>query len=179
MLLLNLNPGFDEQDHAWHMRPVFADAIRRNLRHEASAHPFYLLDPALEGAPGYQWWSAKTGPLIRECGRRAVANALLCVELFPYHSRSFGAHKLRLPSQDYSAWLVRQAVARGTLVVVMRAKRYWVDRVPELQAYAEAQPRSVVALNNPQNVTISHRNLPEGVFTTLVNAITAHEAAQE
>jgi|GEM_PF-1434126 len=142
VVLLNLNPGFDEQDHTWHVRPVYADALRCNLRHEVSAHPFYPLDPALEGAPGYRWWSGKTGPLIRECGRHAVANGLLCVELFPYHSRSFGGHKLRLPSQEYSVALVRQAIARGAFIVVMRAKRHWLERVPELARYADAYPDS-------------------------------------
>ena len=92
-------------------------------------------------------------------------SSVLCVEFFGYHSDRFAHRKLRLPSQDYGVHLVRQAMARNAVVVVMRSRRFWFDAVLELESY----PRRF-SLRNVQSTYVSPRNCPDG-FDAIVGAV--------
>ena len=65
--------------------------------------------------------------------------------------------KRKLYSQQYSFNLVRQAVQRKAMIVMMRSAKPWGQAVPELGDYT-----NLFALNSAQNVTISRKNCPEG-----------------
>lgn len=156
VVLLNLNPGYSEQDEETHSNAEFADACRKCALHDAQDYPFYLLNPAFPGG-GFDWWSKKLKPLIAEFGRESVARKVFCVEFFPYHSIKFAHDKLAVSSQQYSSWLVEQAIARDAVIVAMRGMRFWEKLVPDLHAYG-----NLFKLNSAQNVTISQRNCPEG-----------------
>jgi hypothetical protein len=54
--------------------------------------------------------------LVAEVGEECVADSILCVEYFPYHSQSFNHSRLRLPSQEYSFQLVREAIRRRVII---------------------------------------------------------------
>ncbi len=165
IVLLSLNPGFSVDDAFWHADPTFATLSRANLEHRASDYPFYLLNPAIN-APGSRWWSRRLGRLLEAASRQVVARRICCVEYFGYHSVGFAHERLRVPSQRYGFFLVRQALGRGAIVVLMRSRRIWFDAVPELAAY----PR-LFRLSNPQNTTISRRNCPSG-FDEIVKVLT-------
>ncbi|MEO8217668.1 MAG: hypothetical protein ABI718_11355 [Acidobacteriota bacterium] len=164
VVLLNLNPGFTEQDLQLHKLPQFVESSRKCLRHESQPYPFFLLDPANDG-PGHRWWSRKLRPLIDQFGAMRVAQNVLCVELFPYHSVRFGGGKLRVPSQQYSFDLVETALDRGALVVVMRSKKMWIEVVPRLKGY-----RRIGTTRSVQNPTISEANCER--FGEIVEALT-------
>lgn len=164
VVLLNLNPGFNDEDLAWHEEPEFKRQSLASLRHEAQPYPFYLLNPEL-AAPGVRWWTQKLGALIRTAGVEKVSRSVLCVELFPYHSRRFAHARLRLPSQEYGFELVRNALVREAVIVVMRGWKFWKEAVPELEGYSRRY-----ALRNVQNVTISPGNCPEG-FEEILKAM--------
>jgi len=163
VVLLNKNPGYssanDLKNHPLSRR------ARGNLTHEPHRFPFYLLDPAENCALGYRWWNSKLGSLIKDCGEHAVARSVFCVEYFPYHSRRFGHNRLELPSQQYSFHLVRSAIDRNAIIVVMRGKTQWLRTVPELKSYSR-----LCHLRNPQNPTISPNNCPDG-YESIVEAI--------
>lgn len=163
-LLLNLNPGFTDDDLRWHEEPEFAKQSRANLAHVAEPYPFYLLNPDLD-APGVRWWSQRLRALTDAVGLEVLARKLLCVEFFPYHSRQFGHGSLRVPSQEYGFELVRDGLRRGLPVVVMRGWRYWRDSVSELESYGRRYH-----LKSVQNVAISPRNCPVG-FEDVVEAL--------
>ena len=57
VVLLNLNPGFATKDIAFHQQATFAELSRDNLLHRGKTFAFYLLNPQLRKAPGYEWWS--------------------------------------------------------------------------------------------------------------------------
>ena len=59
--------------------------LRRNVQHQPNDYPFYHLDPAWDG-PGAWWWGPKLKALLSLFPRALVAQNLLCVEYFPYHS---------------------------------------------------------------------------------------------
>jgi hypothetical protein len=166
VVLLNKNPGYSSpKDLTDHTPPASNTGAWSNLLHKRTAFPFYLLDPDQSRALGYKWWNNKLKSLIENCGRRLVARSVLCVEYFPYHSRRFGHGELALPSQQYNFDLVRSAISRHAVIVVMRGKRQWFKAIPELQSYSR-----IYYLRNPQNPTISPKNCPEG-YASVVRAI--------
>lgn len=157
IVILNLNPGFGEETIPFHQRnPYFINSLRRNLLHSQQAYPFYLLDPQNEASPGYQWWWKRLRVLIEECGQQRVANGVFCVEYFPYASRNF-AFSTILESQGYSFSLVRNAIARHAVIVVMRGERFWTSQLPELNGYA-----NLFRLNSSQSVYLTPNNCPTG-----------------
>jgi hypothetical protein len=167
VILLNLNPGFDELDRlAHHDRAEFVAACRDNLVHALVDYPLFLLNPALADSPGGRWWLQRLGPLIGECGLRAVAQRVLCVEYFPYHSKKFKALRTRLDSQLYGFQLVIAALKRRALVVAMRSEEKWLQAVPSLRGYDR-----LYRLDSRQNVTVSARNCPDG-FRAIVESVT-------
>ncbi len=78
VLLLNLNPGFSDENVVEHARPEFQALLRNNYSQVPSAFPFYYLDPTIESLGGAKWWSRKLKELIDACGGpRKVVNGLL------------------------------------------------------------------------------------------------------
>ncbi|MCH7585464.1 MAG: hypothetical protein IH941_09990 [Acidobacteria bacterium] len=156
VVLLNLNPGFAEQDIVDYSAPDRQEMMRQSLTHElADSDAFYFLADTFEGTGGGRWWKKRLAPLIRRVGVEAVSGKTQVIEHVPYKSRSF--HDLpTLPSQGYSFSLVRNAISRDALIVVMRKYRSWIKAVPELEA------ANVHQLRSPQNVTIGPGNCPTG-----------------
>jgi hypothetical protein len=163
VVLLNLNPGFTEDDIELHKKSSFLESSLKCLRHEPQPYPFYLLDPLNDG-PGHRWWSRKLRPLVERFDAKHVAQNVLCVELFPYHSLKFGVATLRVPSQHYSFDLVREALRRDALIVAMRSLRLWNEAVPGL----ESHPR-LCTTRSAQNPTISERNCDR--FSEILRAL--------
>jgi hypothetical protein len=164
VVLLNLNPGWKPSNAATHSQPHFVARSRGNLEQAVAPYPFFLLDPTIQ-AHGILWWSRKLRQPIVEVGLEAVANGVLCVEYFPYHSWRYGSRPPRVPSQEFSFELLRQAIEREAVIVVMRSKRRWEAVVPELVGYSRR-----VALRNVQNPCVSPGNCKDG-YETIVSAI--------
>ena len=194
IVLLNLNPGFNEQDIKIHRRKVFFELSWKNLRHEPTEYQFYLLDPKTSDSPGYQWWSKKLKRLINDVGARFIANSfcfptvcrkmrrkwkdiisqigtfivankILCVEYFPYHSYKF-KNMDRLPSRDYSEYLVKKAIKRKALIVIMRHRVEWEKAVPKLKSY-----KKLIVLKNPRCAHISSRNCRKNYYKKILNEL--------
>jgi hypothetical protein len=163
-VLLGLNPGYKPEDDRWHSDPPFVARSRANLTHERADYPFYLLDPSLQ-SPGHHWWSRKFRSPIAASSLEAVASSVLCIELFPYHSKRFAHSEVRVPSQSYSWHLVERAMDRGAIIVLLRSERLWMRVLPALSSYARLH-----RVRNVQNPSISPRNLPTA-FDELVQEI--------
>jgi len=168
LVVLGLNPGWNPADAAVHADATFSRRSRQNLEQAESAFPFYLLDPSLD-APGHRWWGNKLRRPIEEVGLETVANRVLCVEYFPYHSDQFSGRTPVVPSQQYSFALVRDAIARNAVIVVMRAIARWLAAVPELASYSRR-----FGLRSVQNVTISPKNCPDG-YAVVIDALRSRE----
>ncbi len=163
VVLLALNPGFNNRDPKVHKDPRFQRLLRNNYSHGRSPFPFYFLNPNFESS-GREWWEKKLKFLLdhHEFTREKLAQSLLCVQYFPYHSRRF--RKLELPSQEYGFGLVRSAITRGAVIVVMRSKKLWKKKVQELEGYPRA-----FTLKNPRNIVVSPGNCKR--FDDVVSAI--------
>lgn len=167
IVLLNGNPGYDPTDKDGYQKPEMSQLSRGNLVHANTDYSFYLLNPAIAYFGGYSWWTKKLKPLIDRSSQKTVANNILCVEYFPYHSRkAANFHKYtRIPSQEYSFHLVKKAINRGALIILMRWPSSWLGTIPELNTYPD-----FFRLNSPQNVIISPRNCPGG-FEKILNVL--------
>ncbi len=157
IILLNLNPGFSEDDHLLYEQPNARMLWRKNIMHESLDYPFFLLDPELSKFPGPQWWQKHLKEPIQVSDQKTVANQICCIECFPYHSRKFAWANEFLESQKYSFHLAELAIARGALIIIMRGAKQWHEAVPQLSKYEKK-----FQLNSPQNVTISKGNCPDG-----------------
>ena len=163
VVLLNLNPGYDEQDEADYRGRGFREAAIRNLTHEADGMAFFPIDPRFSATSSYRWWTGKLRWLIAEAGLEAVADGVFCVQAYPYHSRKF-AESVAVPSQRYTEALLRERIRRRALVIGMRRRRYWETAEPKLESYGSAH-----WLNSPQNVALSPKNLD--AFGEVVSAL--------
>jgi hypothetical protein len=174
VVLLNLNPGHNPTNFVQHRKPLFAARSRDNLEHRKVDYPFYLIDPGLVPKRDRTvWWDKKLRRLLEDerlgfsadARRKAVANCVFCVEYFPYHSKRFKHRKLQVPSQSYSFWLVSQAIQREAVILLMRSKRLWFDKIPGLESYARLYVSKSV-----QNPAIGPANFPIG-YSIAVDAI--------
>ena len=103
VFVLLLNPGLHAGDYFAEERvPAYRAALIRNLRQEASgdAYPFFGLNPSFSWHPGFSYWDGRLHTVTRALSRRdkvsrqtalmTLAQKVAALELYPYHSSSFG-----------------------------------------------------------------------------------------
>jgi len=152
------------QPRAYRLKPAFMERMRNNLLHNeahtGSKYPFIYFDPKVNPPveDGEDWWDRKLEHVLAEfstsdAARSILARNLFAVEFFPYVSCSsrYAHDSLRLPSQEYSFGLVRDALKRepvivsqhgerrglghGPVIVLRHGERRWLEKVPELVQY--------------------------------------------
>jgi hypothetical protein len=149
VVVLLLNPGVGTQEEKLHKNPAFARALRNSITLGTSIEHFHLVDESK--GPGHVWWKRACKALQQV---ESLPSRLLSVEFSPYHSKSFGHGHLRLPSQEYSFQLVKQAMQREALIVCMRGQSLWFGAIPELATYDRLHN-----LRNPRSASLSPGNL--------------------
>jgi len=158
VILLNLNPGYADEDIEYYENEFVFSEWKKNLFHEPMEYPFYILHPDFDqDLGGTKWWRQKLRQLIEICGVKKVATHICCVEYFPYHSIRFKPQKTILESQVYNFELVREAIKKEAIIMIMRSEKNWLSAIPELDDY-----KNLFRLNSKQNVTVSKNNCPEG-----------------
>jgi len=153
VVVLTLNPGWSPDDAAVHAQPRFAAMSRSSLAHQLEPYPFLHLQRTAE-TPGGKWWHQRTRELASDVSFDILAHRLACIQFAPYHSSEYHAGSPLFPSQQYSFFLVRQAMAREAEIVVMRSVNLWLSVVPELAGYKRLHRGS-----NPRAPFLSRGNL--------------------
>lgn len=160
VVLLQLNPSFDKSNIDQPLAPDEVKSAIEKLRDEHSSHA------CIETASG--WWGQSFKQLMRSVDPAHLAKRFCSIEFFPYASASFDHSELRLPSQAYTFNLVRQALNRDALILVTRGLDTWIGSVPELSSKLG---QAVFETKNPRRAFISEGNLPDGVYTELLNRV--------
>jgi hypothetical protein len=170
VLLLSNNPGFGERS-LLRQQPEFMARMRAGLSRHPSAYPFVYLDPQCRETG--RWWWQKLTCLLRKFGAEVVARSVCNVVYFPYPSAKFRHGRCEVRSQEYGFRLVREAVERGAMIVLMRKGqlKHWRNKVGELDGYA-----NLIVLRNPQMPSVSPRNCEVGDYDRVVAAIEAAES---
>lgn len=176
ILMLSNNPGFDpesDKNSDLRQRSEYMRLMRESLCYRFSEYPFVYLNPAFDEIE--HWWRQKLRTLLAKFGHKVVARSVCNIVYFPYCSRRFAHGKCELSSQQYGFELVRAAVERGAIVVLMRKgqKRLWQEKVKGLAGYD-----NMVILRNPQMPAISSRNCEPGDYEKIVAAIEGSDAAK-
>jgi hypothetical protein len=166
IILLNLNPGWDQSDSYFHRWKPFRIANRANLLHKKTDYPFYLLNPKLKASLGYKWWEKRLHELIEDFGRRTVAQKICCLEFAPYHSQTFKQFDSILPSQKYNFHLLRQVLKDNALIIIMRGLKYWQQAVPELKKY-----KNKYCLKSWRNPCLTKANLGNRTYKKLTRML--------
>lgn len=151
IVILLLNPGFSFSDYYAETRmPAFRSRLEGMLAQnfERIDFPFLWLDPEYCWHAGFVWWERNLRDvvvLIAETkfgGRyldalRDISRRLAYVELVPYHSRSFKAHRLiqDLPSvkaaRRFAQNGLTEAANKGDkTIIITRQEREW--GIPEV-----------------------------------------------
>ncbi len=159
VIVLLQNPGFSNDEQHIDETPEFKTALRDYFATGKGPH---LHLAASARGPGHNWWMRKTKEFRATAGREAIANNLLAIEYFPYHSIKFAHARLRLPSQDFSFELLKSAIERGCEIIVARGFKLWVEAVPELALYSK-----VSRLNSAQNIALSSGNMGPDTFARI------------
>jgi hypothetical protein len=159
IILLSLNPGFDETDYAFHHHNrAFIKASFGNLAHTASEFPFYLLNPEFSCAPGHGYWMKRLKELVFRYGAKRIAQEIGVIQWLGYHSRKSDEILKRdsiCPSQDYGFNLVKQAMKRDALIVIIRSAKKWHNSVPGLADY------EYLSLSSTRNQAVSENNVTD------------------
>ncbi len=146
VFILMLNPGLHAGDYYAEEQhdSQFRRALIRNIRQEnaVDAYPFLFLNPEFSWHPGFAYFHERFDRLAWEIKPKIgtylealgfLAWNVACLELIPYHSKSFGRHALLLSKLPSTKAML--AFARGELIdrakrdevtiIVTRGARYW------------------------------------------------------
>lgn len=166
VIFLALNPGFRESDITVNMtHPQFAAENRANQA-DAYNSIFYYFNGGFEETGGYWWWKKKLAPLLQAgVTEHMLRDKIMLIEYLPYHSvNAKKISDLKVPSQDFSFELVREAVRRKKTIIIMRSPKLWLSAVPELEG-------NYIAPNSWLNVIISPKNMGQENFNTILNKL--------
>jgi hypothetical protein len=163
IFVLMLNPGLSAGDYfAEQYKPEFRNAHIRNLRQENGndEYPFFCLNPQFAWHPGFGYWHKKFDKTIREIAKQSeityqeamgkLAKNLVCLELLPYHSKSFGSGRLLkfLPSVKVMLNFVHEVllpkVKDGKVIIVAtRSVNNWqLPKHENIISYEGGETRS-------------------------------------
>jgi len=170
IVLLNLNPGYSEDDATIMLGDAdFQQAMKNTREFVVHDYPFYHLNPGFkQGNKGYDYWADKFRKLFEvDFDLKKCANSFLLLQAYPYKSKEFKKMTL-LPSFDFTRRILLSAMQRRALVVQLRSKKIWEEAVPELAAY----PRRIEC-RNPRRPTLSPGNLGSEGWRILLSALDA------
>ncbi|MCC7188748.1 MAG: hypothetical protein IT312_08405 [Anaerolineales bacterium] len=149
IFILMLNPGLSAGDYfAEQVVAEFRNAHIRSLRQENAddEFPFIFLNPDFAWHPGFGYWQKKFHNIIDEIRKQSkvtyqqamsiLSKRLACLELMPYHSKTFGAGSLlkKLPSVKIMRNYVQEVVIPKTrtdkaIIIATRQVKMW--QLPE------------------------------------------------
>jgi hypothetical protein len=167
VVVLNLNPGIGgDEDLRWHRRLSYRAILRATLERRRSQYPLHHLDPWIADCPGARWWRRCLKQVIAATSVEATARLVVGMEFHGYHSMSYAALPVTLPSQRYVFTALRAALARGAVIVSVRGLPAWSVAVPELVGY-----RRLWRVRNPRMASVSTKNVGDTGFKAVVAAV--------
>lgn len=145
IVLLLLNPGYDREEEKNDFYNKYSNWWKQQIQNkkpQTDLALFCLDDEYVLSSP---YWANKLKPLINIVGKEQVSKNVCMIQFFPYHT---GKHKnisskiLKtegfdeyLLSQKYNFHLVKEAMKRDAIIIIMRSEKLWYSAVPELKDY--------------------------------------------
>jgi len=149
VVALMLSPGVNQQDFLDVQNPHF---LATNLEQLTGDAPFpWHLRKWAHTAAG-QYWEPRLRNLANDTTDEIVAKRFAVAQLFPYHSKSWQQPRGYVSSQAFTFGRVREAVARGAMIIALVGWPRWEDEMPELGRAGVAVGR------NPRNPYVTVGN---------------------
>ena len=127
------NPG--KPDSCFNCDEAYVNATINNLQLK-SENCFWAEDirnKCGKQHEGVSWLYKRTKELKMILGKHPD---IFFIEYFPYHSNKGFIFPKHLPSYDFTDELIRQAMKEEKLIIIMREKKGWLDRIKDLKDYA-------------------------------------------
>lgn len=173
IVVLSANPGRSPGDYDHFQRPGAAHAALEDARSPIGS-PVRWLDDDLQDTPGGSWWRRLLGGWWRlGYDYDDLARKFLLLEFHGYHSQVRYPLPDVLPSQYYGFHLVERAIERDAVVVILRARKPWLQGVPKLTDY-----KRLTATKSPQAASIGPGNL-DSTGSKMVRRALGQPAAPE
>jgi hypothetical protein len=164
IVVLLLNPGFSFSDYyAEYRMPGFQERLQKMIAQDfgGSSFPFIWLGPEICWHGGFHWWEPKLREVVSLIAKKRfggryldalshLSHRLACVELVPYHSPSFEAHRLvkHLPSVQAAKGFVQGSLLNAakngekTIIVTRQADEWGLEPLrPFVVVYGVGQTR--------------------------------------
>ena len=154
---LNMNPGKPDPD--FRGDKYFEKITQLNLDPPKLRGTFWtrhLKNSKGKIHDGVLWLESKTAKLRKDIGVGDALN-LFFVDYFPYHSTHGFSFPKDLPSYKYTDFLVKNAMKENKIIIIMRQKKKWFDRIKGLESY----PR-IITLKCPAGGWLSDNNFNYG-----------------
>ncbi len=165
VVMLLLNPGFGEQvDHQDLRDPEFVALCRAQLS-GVDPFPWLLQRWSATGASGY--WRPRLRHLCADVGDGAIAERFATIQWTAYASKTWEPPSAPIPSQEFTAEVVRAAIARDALIVVARSWAQWMALVPELTG------APVLRLRSPRSPFLTPGNVGDEGYRNVVKRLRA------
>lgn len=169
IVLLTLNPGYDEKEEEKNYYNEYKLYWKNEIQHihSVSELPLFCLEDKYVEYSDY--WLKKFMSLISVSSKEKVAQNISIIQFFPYHTKKYKNIPKRLlkgylESQDYNFELVKQAIERKAIIIILRSKKLWFEAIPDLDNERTRFTNS--ALNTIQ----SEKNLG-GTFKEIVDIL--------
>lgn len=176
VLLLLLNPGFDEEEERKDYYKLFRHYWEKEIQHEhpVPGLPLFCLEDKYTQFSDY--WKKRLRFLIEATSKEKVSQNVALVQFFPYHTKKYKPIPKRistdyLSSQQYNFHLVEKAIEREATIIMLRGKKQWCEAVPLLNGH-----NNVSFTNSYLNTYLSKGNLKN--FDDIVDKINAHIIAK-
>lgn len=129
---LNKNPG--APDKCFSDDKEFEQATLKNLalKQETCFWANGIFNKCGKLHDGVKWLKQRTRKLEEILNRQPQ---IFFIEYFPYHSTKGFDFPAHLPSYDFSDMLIRQAIDKKKLIIIMREKAGWLRRIKEMGEY--------------------------------------------
>lgn len=170
VICLLLNPGYSEAEGGIELNcQKFQQALSDNL--DCTKPCLVHLNEYYDWTTGGKWLRRILKPLLkRGVTYEQLEHNFAIIEYFPYHSKTFNVKQGKpLKSQLYGFDLVKQAIERGAIILIMRSETRWLDAVPELVEYQKSN--NYIIAHNKRNAILSEANLGRENFARIVNAL--------
>lgn len=132
--------------------------------------PLHGLGP-MASAPLRRWWSLRLRELgeAAKCDMQGIARSIAAVQLNPWASVSYHAG-FKSGSRQLQFEIAQAAMARGAILVLMRAKREW-SACPDVQNYEH-----LIETINPRCSYLSPGNILSKDWKKIVSSVQKHVA---
>lgn len=151
VLALSANPRWNSKDDAQHTT-AHETAMLDNL---SGDEPLIWFRDHLAHGSGARWYRERLlKNVLEHVPTKTVAERFALVDYFPYRSKNW-RNAVEVQSQLYTFQVVRDALERGAVVVITRAKDLWLDAVPELATHLGS---TVFVNSSVQQVRLSQNN---------------------